>query len=188
MNTESKITAVLDTDDWEENGKNAEPQTEFLIEDKITIIGFKLHFDISDEEQGLFFIGKQGYIRATNVFINKDDEICVEIPEELKTDSYLIQICRKKQEDAGLDTVTYEKPIKILGFLDVYRMTKEDYYFNDGLEHGIKRGRKELIKELEERGIKVPEDLKPQKTIVIKKKDPTLEGVTQVQVKQVPTV
>lgn len=188
MNTESKITAVLDTEDWEENGTSAKPQKEYLINDRITLLGKKLHFDMSDDEQGVNFVGKQGYIRATNVFVNKDDEVCVEIPGELKSGTYLVQIYRKPQEDGCIDSVTYEQPIKIQGFLEIYGQTIEDYFYNDGLEEGMESGREELIKELEDRGIKVPEDLKPRKVIVIRKKDASLEGVTQVQVKQVTTV
>ena len=188
MNTEAKITAVYDTEDWEENGMKANPQAEHLIEDRLTLLGEKLHFDMSDDEQGVYFIGKQGYTRALNVFINKDDEVCVEIPNELKSGSYLIQICRKSKEDSCIDTVTFERPIEIKGFLEVYGATPEDYFYNEGYEDGIDCGRKDLIKELEERGVKVPEELKPKKIIVVKKKEMSPEGVSQVQVKQIATI
>ena len=192
MNTESKISAIVKTEELEKLGKEAKPLLEFSILDKVSLLGKSLRFELYDDEQGVYLIGRQGWIRATNIFVNKDEEVSFEVPEELKTGYYQIQICRKhnlQEEDSCIDTVTYESPIKVSGFLEVYGQSPADYYYNVGLEEGEERGRADLIKELEDRGIKVPDDLKPHyKFVVVKKKVDSMKGITKVQVKQVATV
>ena len=43
-----------------EKSEFAEPRTEFEVEDWITIKGSGLHFDMTDPQQGVFFVGKHG--------------------------------------------------------------------------------------------------------------------------------
>ena len=54
MFTNSKITGIYDTRDWEENGKNAKILTELRIGQHITITGTHLHYDVSNDDEGLF--------------------------------------------------------------------------------------------------------------------------------------
>lgn len=187
MFTNSKITGIYDTRDWEENGKNAKILTELRIGQHITITGTHLHYDVSNDDEGLFFVCRQGYIKARDVYVNKDNEICVDVPDEMISCSSQIQLYRMPQEDADIDIVTYEKPVKIQGFLEVYKLMPEDYYWNEGLEEGMKRGKEELIKELESRGIKVPDDLKPRQVIVVKKKIASTD-VYKTQIKEITTI
>lgn len=187
MFTNTKITGIYDTRDWEENGENAELLTELRIGQLITISGTHLHYDVSNDEEGIFFVCRQGYIRARVLYINKDTEICIEVPEEIISCSCQIQLYKMPQEDGEIVIVTYEQSVKVLGFIDVYKTTLEDYYWNEGLVEGEKRGKEELIKELESRGIKVPDELKPRQIIVVKKKMAGTD-VYKTQTKEITTI
>ena len=122
-----------------EKSEFAEPRTEFEVEDCITIKGSGLHFDMTDPQQGVFFGGKQGQLRCTEVYENNCGSVTVEIPEYLHCGDYTVEVRRKL--DRRFEVQSFSEPVKVKGYMELYGLCIEDYWEKVGYKNGFLHGK-----------------------------------------------
>lgn len=141
-------------------------RTELEIQDEFSVLGSNLHIgDLSDPEQGIFLTGAQGTLRIQDVSENKNDKFTAVIPDYAQSGAYTLELIKKDEDGCPLSAI-YSKKIHIKGYVETYGMSKEDYWYNQGIKAGKTEFGKKLVEWLEENGYKKTEIIKK---VVVKK-------------------
>ena len=160
---EPKISNLF-SEDYDDNADFS--RTELEVEDEFSVCGSHLHInDVSDPEQGIFLTGAQGTLRIQDVSENKNDKFTAVIPDYVQSGDYTLELIKKDEDGCPLSAI-YSKKIHIKGYVETYGMSKEDYWYNQGIKAGKTEFGKKLVEWLEENGYKKTEIIKK---VVVKK-------------------
>ena len=141
-------------------------RTELEIQDEFSVLGSNLHIgDLSDPEQGIFLTGAQGTLRIYDISENKNNKLTAVIPDYVQSGDYSLELIKKDEDGYPLSSI-YSKKIHIKDYVETYGVSKEDYWYNQGIKAGKTELGKYLVKWLEENGYTKSEIIKK---LVVKK-------------------